>query len=151
VALSLFAPAPGLSAPLNLENGAGIDAGRIESGETLIERPLDEDGVAGIVADQTMTQTGKRFAEGFTSVWRGLGNTAEHNVAIYERPSARWGSLIWIDQDFRRVYKVFIYPGRMNPRAFGENAAIWVQRRIADIEAEKALFTDPDIAKDADM
>jgi curli production assembly/transport component CsgE len=142
---------PALAAPLSFENGTGIDTGRIESGEALIETPLEENAFAGIVADQTMTQTGKRFAEGFTAVWRGLADTAEHNVAIHERPSARWGSLIWVEQDFRRVYQVFIYPGRANPRAYGESAALWAQRRIADIDAEKALFSDPDVAKDSDM
>ena len=86
--------------------------------------------------------------QGFSSAWRDLKVTGEINIAVYERPAARWGSLIWIEQNFTRIYQSFLYPGRGNPYAAGESAAFWVQQRIADAEVNKLLFKDPDIGKD---
>ena len=69
-------------------------------------------------------------------------------MAVYERPSARYGSLIWVEQNFARVFQTFIFPGRGSPDAVGDAAARWVHQRVADLEAEKVLFSDPDMAKD---
>jgi curli production assembly/transport component CsgE len=151
VILALCAAPPTRAEPPNALDGAPIDVGVIELGEKLVEQPLDEQRVAGIVVDQTVTQLGRGFSDGFATIWRSLGNTADHSLAISERPSARLGSLVTIDQGARRVYQVFLYPGRSNPRALGESAALFVQQRIAVIEAENALFSDPDVGKEADM
>lgn len=136
-----FAASPG---PAN----ESIGIGSIESGSAWTEFPIDEEHVAALVTDQTMTQIGHSFMQGFSSAWRDLKVTGEINIAVYERPSARWGSLIWIEQNFTRIYQSFLYPGRGNPYAAGESAAFWVQQRIADAEVNKLLFKDPDIGKD---
>ena len=125
-----------------------IDFGVIESGAALAELPLDEEKPAGMIVDQTMTQTGHLFVHGFLGAWRDFPKSGEYNVAIYERPDPRWGSLIWVEQNFVRVFQTFIFPGRADPEDAGEKAARFVYQRIANLEIEKQLFTDPDIAKD---
>lgn len=128
--------------------GENIDSGSIESGAVWTETPIDEEHAAPLVTDQTMTQIGRSFMQGFSSAWGDLKITGEINIAVYERPSARWGSLIWVEQNFTRIYQAFLYPGRGNPYAAGASAAYWVQQRIADAEVNKLLFKDPDIGKD---
>ena len=121
----------------------------IESNEVLVETSLDESQVSGIIVDQTITQIGRAFIQGFQKAWRALdGKSQSLNVAVYERPTARNGSLVWVEQNFVRVYQTFLFPGRGNPDAVGEAAARWVNQRVADIEAERVLFADPDLAKD---
>ena len=126
-----------------------FDTGTIESNEVLTESPLEESQISGIVVDQTVTQIGRAFMQGFQKAWREFnGKTRSINVAVYERPTARYGSLVWIEQNFVRVYQTFLFPGRGNPDAVGAAAAQWVNQRVADLEADKILFSDPDLAKD---
>ena len=125
-----------------------FDTGKIENDEVLIEKVLDEDKIADAVGDQTMTQVGHGFIQGFQRAWRDFEGGAESNIAIFERPSARWGSLVWVEQNFTRVYQTFLFPGSGDPAAVGEGAARWVHQRIGEIEAEKLLFKDPDLEKE---
>ena len=125
-----------------------IDTGLIESGDTWTETPIDEKRITGLIADQTMTRIGRAFMQSFSATWRELRVSPEISVAVYERASARWGSLIWVEQNFRRLYQVVLLPGRGDPGAAGEAAARWVRQRSADMEAERLLFKDPDIASD---
>ncbi len=125
-----------------------FDTGKIENGEGLIERPLVEERITDVIGDQTMTLVGHGFIEGFQRAWRDYESNGESSIAVFERPSARWGSLIWVEQNFTRVYQTFLFPGRGDPTQVGEGAARWVHQRIAEIEAEKLLFKDPDLEKE---
>ena len=124
-----------------------FDTGVIEAGEVLSEKVLEETKVADVIGDQTMTLVGHGFIEGFQRAWRDHETSGESNIAVFERPSARWGSLVWVEQNFNRVYQTFLFPGRGNPAQVGESAAHWVYQRIAEIEAAKLLFKDPDMEK----
>jgi curli production assembly/transport component CsgE len=124
-----------------------FDTGVIEAGEVLSEKVLEEAKVADVIGDQTMTLVGHGFIEGFQRAWRDHETSGESNIAVFERPSARWGSLVWVEQNFNRVYQTFLFPGRGNPAQVGESAAHWVYQRIAEIEAAKLLFKDPDMEK----
>ena len=124
-----------------------FDTGVIEAGEVLSEKVLEESKVADVIGDQTMTLVGHGFIEGFQRAWRDHQTSGESNIAVFERPSARWGSLVWVEQNFNRVYQTFLFPGRGDPAQVGESAAHWVYQRIAEIEAAKLLFKDPDMEK----
>jgi curli production assembly/transport component CsgE len=124
-----------------------FDTGVIESGEVLSEKELEETKVTDVIGDQTMTLVGHGFIEGFQRAWRDHESSGESNIAVFERPSARWGSLVWVEQNFNRVYQTFLFPGRGDPAQVGESAAHWVYQRIAEIEAAKLLFKDPDMEK----
>lgn len=124
-----------------------FDTGVIESDEALTEKDLEENKVADVIGDQTMTLVGHGFIEGFQRAWRDHESSGESNIAVFERPSARWGSLVWVEQNFNRVYQTFLFPGRGDPAQVGESAAHWVYQRIAEIEAAKLLFKDPDMEK----
>jgi curli production assembly/transport component CsgE len=125
-----------------------FDTGSIESGEVLTEKPLDEERINDVIGDQTLTLVGHGFMQGFQRAWRDYESKGESNLAVFERPSARWGSLIWVEQNFNRVYQTFLFPGSGNPAEIGEGAARWVHQRVAEIEAEKLLFKDPDLEKE---
>lgn len=125
-----------------------FDTGVIESGEVLSEKALEENKVADVIGDQTLTLVGHGFIQGFQRAWRDHESSGESNIAVFERPSARWGSLLWVEQNFTRVYQTFLFPGRGDPVEVGESAARWVYQRISEIEAAKLLFKDPDMDKE---
>lgn len=111
-------------------------------------RPPEEEKIAGVVVDQTITRVGHDFYTGFLGRWRDLNPNDEHSLVVRERPSARWGSLMTVEAGFARVFQTFVYPGRIDPRSVGERAAAEVYDRVTRIDAESLLFTDPDMGKD---
>ncbi|PLY13857.1 MAG: hypothetical protein C0631_12860, partial [Sedimenticola sp.] len=55
---------------------------------------LDE--ISGIVVDRTITLMGHDFYRYFTSYRQFTQPESKYNLTVFERPSARWGSLVWI-------------------------------------------------------
>lgn len=129
---------------------ASAAPGSSQDAEALPEPSLEprqtQDLILGVIADQTITRIGREFYQGFLSTWRDFGGDAEqYNLAIYERPSARWGSLVWVEKDRVRLFHMFIHPGRGNYTKIGEQAAQQVYGRVGQLEIEKQLFKDPDL------
>jgi curli production assembly/transport component CsgE len=124
--------------------GGGVESGTLP--EPSLEPRQTQDLILGVVTDQTITGIGRDFYQGFLATWRDYGAEVEQfNLAIYERPSARWGSLVWIEKDRVRLFQMFIQPGRGNYTKLGEQAAQQVYRRVGQVEIEKLLFKDPDL------
>lgn len=128
----------------------GAEPGSGQEAEALPEPALEprqtQDLILGVIADQTITRIGREFYRGFLSTWRDFGGDAEqYNLAIYERPSARWGSLVWVEKDRVRLFSMFIHPGRGNYAPIGEQAARQVYGRVGQLEIERQLFKEPDL------
>jgi len=107
-----------------------------------------DDGIDGVVVDNTITLTGHHFFSQFVATWQDLEQPSRQNLTIRERPSARWGSLIWVEYNHRVLYRTFVQPGRPSNRAVAEGAATHVARVLQEVEAQQWLFNDPDLAKD---
>ena len=133
-----------LAGALAVEGAWAFDDGSLENGPPL-ETPNHAEQIEGIVLDHTMTQIGREFYQAFSTTWRSLGDVTSINLALYERPSARWGSLIWVEHKSGRVYQAFLYPGRQRAREAGEQSALQVFRRVGQLEVERELFKDPDL------
>lgn len=120
----------------------GIDAGILD------ERNLNGlEQAGGFVIDRTLTHFGAEFMRHFSAQWRQSPETADADVAVVERPSARWGSVIYIERDRRPVARVFLYAGRSaSIRPLAEAAAQHVARQVADRRLADALLRDPDLA-----
>lgn len=121
-----------------------FDDGPLENGPPL-ETPDLPEKLDGVVLDRTMTRIGQEFYQAFVRTWRDLGEVDSIGLAVYERPSARWGSLIWVENRSARVFQIFLHPGRLRTREAGEYAAGQVFQRIGQLEVERTLFKDPDL------
>lgn len=113
-----------------------------------ITRSLDRDDITGTVIDQTITVIGHDFYKYFSDKWRDQGETARYNLAIFERPSARWGHLIWIEYNRSMIYRIFSSQRRSGIKGQSEAAVQAVAERIAAMEVNKLLFADPDVGND---
>lgn len=69
-----------------------------------------DDGLDGLVVNQTMTRFGQDFYSQFMKYWNDYQIIMPANLAIYERPSARWGSQIWIEYRGRRIFQQNVGP-----------------------------------------
>lgn len=102
----------------------------------------------GIVTSQALTVAGHEFCRAFIATWLDQPGSDHYTIEIRERPSARWGSQVWVEFGQQRVYQVQLPPARAELQALGENAARNVYQAILDIERQRRLIRDPDLASD---
>jgi curli production assembly/transport component CsgE len=107
----------------------------------------EEDIIQGLVVDTTITRFGHDFYRYFTAR---LTDTTDmdFNLVVRERPSARWGSLVWVEYEQRVVYRQFLQP---NNSALVDNAnaaADIVVENIARRRLEDLLQDNFDMERD---
>jgi curli production assembly/transport component CsgE len=102
----------------------------------------------GIVTSQTVTVAGHEFAGHFIAEWRDKPGSERYTLALRERPSARWGSLVWIEYGQQRVLQLQLPPARAGLKALAESAAENAYQIIIDLERQRRLVSDADLAPD---
>ena len=117
------------------------------AGAEASERNLEPDGW-GIVTNQAITVAGHEFCQYFIAAWLDKPNSDRYTIAVRERPSARWGTQVWIEYGSRRVLQVQLPPARTELKALGENAAGSAYQAVLDIERQRTLIRDADLAPD---
>jgi curli production assembly/transport component CsgE len=110
-------------------------------------RGLDPDGW-GIVTSQPITVAGHEFCRAFITAWLDKPGSDRYTIALRERPSARWGTQVWVEYGPRRVLQIQLPPTRTALRELGENAADSAYRAILDAERQRMLILDADLATD---
>lgn len=66
---------------------------------------------------------------------------ARENITIHERPTARWGSLIWITHNRKVLFRTALSPVRSQGEAAAQQA--WVQvNEILQQQKVAILFMD---------
>lgn len=106
------------------------------------------DGLSGVAINQTITPVGQNFFRAFAAAWHDKDINSRVSVTVFERASARWGSLIWVEHSGRRVYQTVLHSGRGNGGNPGQDAAAIVYQNAMQYELEAKLFKDPDLAGD---
>jgi curli production assembly/transport component CsgE len=125
-----------------------LDAGILEESR-LDERALQSlEQASGFIVDRTITQFGGEFMRVFSQSWRALPGTQEFDITIIERPTARYGSLVWVEYNNRPIARAFLYAGRSTAiKPIAVAAAEYVAGKLADEALASQLFDDPDLAK----
>lgn len=95
-----------------------------------LEQQGQELDVTGITSDQTITPLGHNFYQEFARIWSPPKQIRKFNLTIGERPSARWGSLIWISNQNQILYKTSLQPGRDYSRKFAQQAARYLTDKL---------------------
>ena len=107
----------------------------------------DEAELSGFIIDHTVTRSGQEFHRRFAERINEMGDL-DFNLVIKERPSARWGILIWVEMDNQQMYRRFLQPNVADMQEIGYAAADSVLQEIQRRQIE-ALFQDPiDIGRD---
>jgi len=102
----------------------------------------------GIVTSQMVTVAGHEFANHFIAEWRDKPGSERYTLALRERPSARWGSLVWVEFGQQRVLQLQLPPARAGLKSLAESAAESAYQTIIDIERQRRLVSDADLAPD---
>lgn len=102
----------------------------------------------GLVTCQAVTVAGHEFCAYLDAEWRDKPGSERYTIAIRERPSARWGTQVWIDYAQRRVYQAQLPPARAGLKELGASAAESVYQAILEVERQRQFVRDADLAPD---
>ena len=111
------------------------------------QEPLS-DALGGIVTTDTITLAGQDFYNVFSQAWSAIPLSERYIVSVHERPSARYGSLVWVEFRQRRVFQAFLPIARANVRPVAENAAATSFQNVMQADLTRLLFHEADMADD---
>ena len=105
------------------------------------EQESDRIEIGGLVIDRTFTRFGQVFYHHFSRLREDEDPNARENITIHERPTARWGSLIWITHNRKVIFKTALSPGRNQQEQSAKLA--WSQvRQTLEQQQIATLFMD---------
>lgn len=120
-----------------------VNGGAIEESSGRIE-----DEISGFNIDRTITRTGHDFAR-YMSEYRNLHYPdSDYNLTIHERPSARWGNLIWVTYNDKIVFRQFISPSTNNIQRLAEEVSKHIHEMVLQEKVRSALTDHFDLGKD---
>ncbi|RBL67720.1 hypothetical protein C3E98_030345 [Pseudomonas sp. MWU13-2625] len=137
-------PAAG-SGPAAAKPAAGAATARAQAAA---RSALPEDQLGGTVTTDAVTLAGRDFYTYVSNTWAENPLSEGYMVAIHERPSGRYGSLIWVEFQQKRVFQTFLPIARENVRAVAESAANISFQTVIQDDLSNLLFPDSDLAKD---
>ena len=112
------------------------------------EVEIEDEGIKGLIVDNTVTFIGRRFYNAFSIAWLDYQIGQGENFSIHEQPTARSGSRIWIEHNRKKLFQVFLSPVLANIVVTARKAAKSVSTRFETLRLERLLFTNPDLAED---
>lgn len=136
-------PASGQDLPLakdSLPPNQIEQAERHAGGKSVFDDPL-----GGIVVNRTVTVLGNDFYQYFAAYWREKDISSTFTISVHERPSARFGSEIWVQFRQKRMFHTFLPPARAATKEISAIAVDMVYRNIAESEVERILTRSPDL------
>lgn len=102
----------------------------------------------GVVTSQMVTVAGHDFSQYFIAAWRDMDGSEHYTLAVRERPSARWGSEVWIEYAQRRVFHARLPAARAAVRPLSIDAAETVFQAVQQADLQRKLAGDADLAPD---
>lgn len=120
----------------------------MSAGETANGQGHAEDELRGIVADNTVSRVGHDFARYFADYHSSQYGNEVYNLAVHERPSARWGSLIWITSGHQTYYRRFLQPTTSGLKEAAEGAVEQVHEAIRRQRIENMFLDTFDMDRD---
>lgn len=109
---------------------------------------LDMDTDGGVVTNQAMTVAGQDFYHYFVAAWRDKEGSERYTIGVRERPSARFGTEVWVEYRQRRVFRTYLPPARAAIRPISENAAEVAYQVITETDLQNQLIRDADLGRD---
>ncbi|WHI45822.1 CsgE family curli-type amyloid fiber assembly protein [Microbulbifer sp. JMSA004] len=108
----------------------------------------EESLLTGLVIDNTVSGIGHEFARSLSIYITTNLQGFDYNLTVHERPSARWGSVVWVTYESQQVFKTVIYPGRRKFGAVVEQAASQINNNVRQQRLQELLSQNIDLAGD---
>jgi curli production assembly/transport component CsgE len=121
----------------------GPEPGKAE--KNLDQGRIDNDPLKGLVINRTITVLGWDFYQSFSEIWRALYPDSQDTMTVIERPTAQFGSEIWISYLNQTVFHTFLSPARSRAREESKNAVEIVHNNIESINVQRKFSQDADL------
>ncbi|MHB0775012.1 CsgE family curli-type amyloid fiber assembly protein [Halomonas sp. WWR20] len=119
-----------------------------DNGSEAALRQHHEDKLRGILVDRTITLAAKTFFSRFAQMRLYAPGLLDASLTIHERPSARWGSLIWITEGDDILYRTSLSPRLSTIDDDVKQAITAVQEQVVRKRLMDALQPNQDLAGD---
>jgi curli production assembly/transport component CsgE len=103
------------------------------------------DPLGGMVINHTVTVLGNDFYQYFANAWNEIDPNHKYTISIYERPTARWGSEVWVQFRNNRMFRTFLSPARQAAKSVSEQAAQITFKNIENSELQRLMFHSKDL------
>jgi curli production assembly/transport component CsgE len=104
--------------------------------------------LGGIAINQTVTVAGQEFYRQFVALWRESPHAEGIAITVHERPSARWGSQVWIEYAQKRIFQAALPLQRAAIGSLGERAVEAAIQSVVDAELQRQWIRDIDLGRD---
>src|SRR5690606_40284954 len=111
------------------------------------EKSVLDDPLGGIVVNRTVTVLGNDFYQYFARAWREKDGDNRYSISVHERPSARWGSEIWVQYRQQRVFHMFLSPARQAAKEIRQQAAEIVYENVVNSDIQRMLVQSQDLGE----
>jgi curli production assembly/transport component CsgE len=111
------------------------------------EQAQSEAELSGLIIDNTITRFGHDFHR-YLSFQLQDASDLEADLVVRERPSARWGSLVWVEYGQRTVYRRFLQPNVAEIEAIADEAARLILDDISRSKLQNLLQDTFDMDRD---
>ena len=97
------------------------------------------DEIDGLLIDLTITRIGHDFYRDYSTYWQFNFPDSNYTISLHERPSARWGSLIWVEYLSKELFRSFLRPNSSGIKGIAESAASQVKGKLDQILLSEAF------------
>ncbi|WP_444943627.1 CsgE family curli-type amyloid fiber assembly protein [Microbulbifer sp. ZKSA006] len=112
------------------------------------DQSAEESLLTGLIIDNTVSGIGHEFARSL-SIYISTNMVGfDYNLTVHERPSARWGSVVWVTFESKQVFKTVIYPGRRKFDEIVGQAAAQINNNVRQQRLQSLLSQNVDLAGD---
>lgn len=112
------------------------------------EKSILDDPLGGIVVNRTVTVLGNDFYQYFARAWREKDGDNRYSISVHERPSARWGSEIWVQYRQQQVFHMFLSPARQAAKEISQQAAEIVYENVVNSDIQRMLVQSQDLGEE---
>jgi len=121
--------------------------GPLQAREQQSAQAMSEAELSGLIIDNTISRFGHDFHR-YLSFQLQDTEELENDLVVRERPSARWGSLVWVEYGPRTVYRRFLQPNMTEIEAIAEDAARVILEDISRSKLQNLLQDTFDMDRD---
>ena len=111
----------------------------------LDEGRINSDPLKGLIINRTVTVMGWDFYSNFTQVWQALYPDSQDTMTVIERPTAQFGSEIWISYLDQTVFHTFLSPARSRAKDQSREVVQAVRENIDIINAQRKFIQNADL------
>ncbi|MGM0834243.1 MAG: CsgE family curli-type amyloid fiber assembly protein [Pseudomonadota bacterium] len=114
--------------------------------EELLGKSLKSSELGGVFVDRTVTMAGRSFYKEFSQLAMEKPIFSEITLTVYERPDARWGSQVWVNEGNNVFYRSILSPRLTEADEAARQAVDAVEEQVVQQRLAQALYSDRDLA-----